>query len=116
MKNKKKIFCLIMSAMLLLPVIPIHTWADEQDDNEYYNQEVNQDLLDAYVDAMFGEGFAANQREALEIAQRISEALDLESAFAGRGEFPDYFGGMYIDENGRRVEDSLYIGTNRFTR
>ena len=57
--------------------------------------------LDAELDAEFGEGFAANERE----ASRLLDSMHL--GFGRRmnidDTFPDYFGGRYIGRDGRAV-------------
>ena len=86
----RKAFCLFVAALMAFAV-PIFADDGSVDIDDYYD-------IDAAIDAIMGEGFSENQREALQTAERMTAAWEYDEY--GSLIWPDYLGGAYIDDDG----------------
>ena len=98
MRKVTSVFLVLVLALSTLTVV-IASRPDQMYD-EWMTLEERR-ALDADIDATHGEGFAANEREAMRLLDSIH--LGFGHTRTGDDTFPDYFGGMYIGEDGRAV-------------
>jgi len=112
-KNFKKVAALILVVLLTLSSTTL-AFASQGEMTTYpitatnaYTQLNNVETFeseaefDAYVNAIIGEGFMQNQRNALEIIEQFYNSLALNRS--GDAEYPDYFAGFYLDDSGNLV-------------
>ena len=102
-KNSDLTLAFVSAIALLSLIVYAQTLFTEDlpaEDYALYNSDFD-DYLKQHLESVFGEDFMQNHNEALEMAEVILDSFSLDSH--GRAEFPQYFGGQYIDGNGNLV-------------
>jgi len=96
---KKRVTSLLFVLALTLSTFIIATSAYSQSQDELSEQVRLQCETDAEIDARRGEGFAENQRQAIgQLDEIYGRFMRLRG---GDIMFPEYFGGMYISDDGQ---------------
>ena len=99
---KRKFTCLLFAALFALCTFATAQAAPPSQDVLYNNiSQEEQMAIDAEVDAIHGENFSANEREALSQSESMYE--DFMRTRAGDTIFPDFYGGSYIGYDGQLV-------------
>jgi len=90
----RNVATVIFAVLIVITIIPVNMVAFSSVQDEQY-------ILEAYIDAIFGEGFMRNQQKALEVHDQIVNSLPRNRS--GEITYPDFFAGFYLDTDGNLV-------------
>ena len=93
--NLKRI-CTTLLLTIMLSVAAFATATTQ----EYYQNQAAMEAMEAFVDEVYGEGFFQNH---LRAEEQINAIYDDFTGSHGRVVYPDFFGGLFINDYGRLV-------------